>query len=119
MLKAASYTHAGVFPEARLAAYQERAVGDTERRGLEEVANNVEFSVFVAPMTLPKQTLALVKGVMPEINFLNVGTTQAAVLIPNNDANTRLSRQIGAMIHGAEIVNVTFLGPAYRSLPKD
>ncbi len=58
-------------PEARLAAYQERAVGDTARQGLEEVASNVEFSVFVAPMTLPTQTLALVREVMPEINVLN------------------------------------------------
>ena len=57
----------------------------------------MEFSVFVAPLTLPKQTMALVREVVPEIHVVSVGTTQAAVLVPNSDANTELSRQIGAM----------------------
>ena len=62
-------------PEARQAAYQERAVSDTERKDLEEVANNAEFAIFIAPLTLPKESLTLVKEVVPEINVVNVGVT--------------------------------------------
>jgi len=112
--------HMAVFsPEARLAAYSERAVTDSERGGLEEIAKGQEFAIFMAPLTMPKAFFALIKEALPELNVINIETTNAMVLVPLKDGNADLCRQIGSTIHGATMVNVTFPGPAYKSVPQE
>ena len=58
--------HMSMFaPEARQAAYAERSVTQNESEVLEEVAEAVTHSVFIAPLLLPKATLAQVRDFLP------------------------------------------------------
>ena len=91
----ACLVHMCVFsPEARLAAYTERSVTESERATLEEVAESQEFAVFIAPMVMPKASFAQIRDFMPEINVVNVSRTQAVVILPARDANSEQGRTI-------------------------